>query len=211
MTIQEYILIFITSLGGTSSILLITAFLGKSLLSNLFNRELEKFKAQLSIQVHEKNTKISRLDKDKANAVKNLHFSIANLENHAVMVFMPFINITPKLEVILQSQCDMGNEFLAFHKSVVHFQYELELYSIYFDNSLVQEIHTAVVELKQNTHETVLKVSKYIENEINPINENERRLEYLWNIKNTFEEDFNKTFYPLRIKLISIFRKLLSY
>jgi hypothetical protein len=210
MTIQDYIFIFITSIGGTSSILLIAAFLGKSLLSNLFNRELEKIKAQLSIQVHEKNIKISRLDKDKADAVKRIHFSLANLENHAIMVFIPFISISPKLDVILQSQCDMGNKFIAFHKSVVHFQYELELYSIYLDNSLVEEINEAVIRLKQNTHDTVLKVSNYIEKEIRPIEENERNLEFLWNVKKIFENSFNETFYPLRIKLINTFRALLS-
>ena len=211
MTIQDYIFIFITSIGGTSSILLIAAFLSKSLLSNIFNRELEKIKAELSIQVHEKNTKISRFDRDKANALKKLHFSLANLENHTVLVFIPFINISPKLDVIVQSQCDMGNEFIAFHKAVVHFQYELELYSIYLDSSLVEEINEAVIRLKQNTHDTVLKISNYIEKEIRPIEENERNLEFLWNVKKTFENSFNETFYPLRIKLINTFRTLLSY
>ncbi len=210
MKFQEYIYLFITSIGGTSAILLIAAFLGRSLLSHKFNESIEKLKSKLSIVVHEKTTKITRFDKDKTDAIKKIHFSIADLENHAVSVFIPFINIRPSLDVILQGQCDMGNEFISFHKKVVNFQYELELYSIYLDSSFVNEINEAVKTLKQNTYDTVLHISAHIK-EMSSKNENEQDIDFLRNSKENFENSFNQTFYPLRIKLIDAFRNALSY
>ena len=52
---MEYLDVFLVSIGGTATALLFVGFLSKSLISHLFNKEMESYKSKIS---HENNIEL---------------------------------------------------------------------------------------------------------------------------------------------------------
>jgi len=65
---MEYLDVFLVSIGGTTTALLVIGFLSKSLVIHIFNREIERYKSQLN---YENNIAIEKIKAELSRSAKN--------------------------------------------------------------------------------------------------------------------------------------------
>ncbi len=70
---MEYLEVFLVSIGGTATALLVVGFLSKSLIAHLFNKEMESYKSKIS---HENNVALEEIKSELRRGARNEDRSI---------------------------------------------------------------------------------------------------------------------------------------
>lgn len=117
---------------------------------------IEKLKTQLQIATNEhksnltmiehiNNTKFSRIDSDRAEAIKNLYFNLFELEYSGLNLNESLGNLNPLDEDISQKALTINNELTThFNIASEKAMNNLSLYAIYFNNELFSELYNTI-------------------------------------------------------------------
>ncbi|WP_020585849.1 hypothetical protein [Desulfobacter curvatus] len=101
--------------------------------------------SRLSMINHIRNTKFSRIDSDRAEAIKNLYFNLFELEYSGLLLNEQLGDLNPLDKDIENKALKINNELTnKFNIASTRAMNNLSFYAIYFDNQLFTELYRTI-------------------------------------------------------------------
>ena len=101
--------------------------------------------SNLAITEHINNTKFSRIDSERAEAIKNLYFNLFELEYSGLLLNERLGDLNHLDENVAQKALEINNELTTkFNMASTNAMNNLSLYAIYFDNILFSELYRTI-------------------------------------------------------------------